>query len=170
MFKQGTSTEGRTYFLITIAKDEEIRYSVPSSVISCLKMCATSFAKFNAKTRDMFCRKAQKTRVTSFARPVHNANKSYETGCKADVKRASDDIARIPSREIVPRGRIFPSFLPSHRRSQLLLSVAFASIPGNGEGPALRDQAGTISREAVMFLLPFCLVAWLEGPPVRLIC
>jgi hypothetical protein len=84
--------------------------------------------------------------------------------------QAAGDSARIPSREIVPRGRIFPSFLPSHRRSQLLLSVAFASIPGNGEGPALRDQAGTISREAVMFLLPFCLVAWLEGPPVRLIC
>ena len=57
----------------------------------------------------------------------------------------------LPSREIVPTGRIFPHFLPSHRRSQPPLSVAFARIPGNGEGPALRDRTGTISREAVMF-------------------
>jgi hypothetical protein len=88
------------YFLDIIVKDEEIGYSVSSRVISCLDLCATSFAKFNAKTSDMFCRKAQKTRVTCFARPVHNANKSYETGYKADVERASGDIATtcLPSR------------------------------------------------------------------------
>ena len=41
----------RTYFLETIAKDEEKRYSVCSSVISCLELRATAFAKIDGKNR-----------------------------------------------------------------------------------------------------------------------
>jgi hypothetical protein len=71
--------------------------------------------------------------------------------------------ARIPSREIVPTGRIFPHFLPSHRRSPPSLSVAFVRISGNGKVLALRDLTGTISREAAMFFatrLSACVTGW----------
>src|SRR5258708_22819098 len=48
----------------------------------------------------MFCRKAEKTRATSFARPAHIASESCETGCKADVNQAGGDsvTACLPSR------------------------------------------------------------------------
>jgi hypothetical protein len=48
----------------------------------------------------MFCRKAKKTRATSFARPAHIAYVPYETGCKADVDQASGENATacLPSR------------------------------------------------------------------------
>ncbi len=62
-------------------------------------------------------------------------------------------LSRIPSRAIVPAGRIFPHSLPSHGRSPPSSPVAFARISGNEEGPALRDRTGTISREAAKF---FC--------------
>ena len=88
----------------------------------------------------------------------------------ADLYRASGDIGRITSREIVPTGRISTHFLPSHKWSPPSLSVAFVRISGNGEGLALRDLTGTISREAAIFLLPVCLLAWLEGTQARLIC
>ena len=58
---------------------------------------------------------------------------------------------RITSREIVPTGRISTHFLPLHRWSPPSLSVAFVRISGNGEGLALRDLVGTISREAADF-------------------
>jgi hypothetical protein len=39
----------RTYFLENIAKDEERRYSVYSSVTACPELLATSFAEINGK-------------------------------------------------------------------------------------------------------------------------
>ena len=56
----------RTYFLFRIVNGKEIRYSVYTSVTSCLEMFATSLA-----------------------RPAHSASESYETRSKADVDRAS---------------------------------------------------------------------------------
>jgi hypothetical protein len=62
----------RTYFLFCIVNGKEIRYSVYSSVTSCLEMFATSFA-----------------------RPAHIASESYETRSKADVDRASGDSVTV---------------------------------------------------------------------------
>jgi hypothetical protein len=46
---EATMDSVRTSFLETIAKDEEIRYSVFSSVTACFELCATSFAKISGK-------------------------------------------------------------------------------------------------------------------------
>jgi hypothetical protein len=75
------------------------------------------------KQRDMFCQMAKISRVTSFARPAHSANKPYKAGCKADVDQASGDIATacLPSRLISwfePRLPLLPlHFIPSMRFS-----------------------------------------------------
>ena len=44
-----STTKGGTYFLAIIAKEEEISYSVSSSVTSCLELLATSFAEIISK-------------------------------------------------------------------------------------------------------------------------
>ena len=67
----------RTYFLYIIANQGELRYSVYSSMTSCLKVFATAFA-----------------------RPAHIVIESYETRCEADVDRTSGEPATtcLPSR------------------------------------------------------------------------
>jgi hypothetical protein len=103
MLKQEATTKGRTYFLEIIAKEKDIRYSLIEQCDLLPRVARNVFCRaFSAKTRDLFCRMAKKSCVTAFARPAHSANKSYEVGCKADVKRASGDIATacLPSRLI----------------------------------------------------------------------
>ena len=89
---------------------------------------------------------------------VHKAFSDYLPQCGVMSCLGARDIlpsrgARITFTRNRTRGSDFPPFSLPHRRSQPLFSVAFARISGNGEGPALRDRTGTISREAAMFLL-----------------
>jgi hypothetical protein len=53
------------------------------------------------------------------------------------IGRYKDHIAhasgRIPSREIVPAGRIFPPFFSAHGRSRTSFPVAFVCVSGNGK-------------------------------------
>ena len=90
----------RTYFLSTIAKDTEKRYSVDSNVTLCPEM-----------------------------------------------------FARITSREIVPTGRIFPSFFSAHDRSRTSFAIAFVCVSGNGKGEFL-----VVAR--VRFLVKHPFLCW----------
>jgi len=52
----------------------------------------------------------------------------------SSVTSCLEMLARIPSREIVPAGRISPLFFSTHRKSPPSSPVAFVCVFGNGKG------------------------------------
>ncbi len=61
---------------------------------------------------------------------------------------------RITSREIVPTGRIFPSFFSAHDRSRTSFAIAFVCVSGNGKGVFL-----VVSRVRLLVKHPFFMLA-----------